>query len=226
MSRILFKHFFSPGMSQIIRLFCNDCETCIMNKSRTSRRSGKLGILGPAKAPFEIMSLDTIGGFGNGGSTKRYLHLLVDHFTRFAYIHCTKGQSAREMIALVESVHKKHSIGMLLTDQYGGLSSGGFQAFCSQSGICHVFTAVDHASSLGLNERLNQTLVNRIRCAVNDELFPTSDTWSSIADRCVAQYNDSPHSVTGFAPSYLPALILILCLLNYYPNLILPQIDN
>jgi len=174
-----------------------------MNKSRRSRRSGKLGILGPATAPFKIMSLDTIGGFGNGRSAKRYLHLLVDHFTRFAYIYCTKGQTAREMITLIESVLKSNPIGTLLTDQYGGLSSDEFQSFCIQSGISHVFTAVDSAFSNGLNERLNQTLVNRMRCAVHDKSSPTSNTWSSIADRCVTQYNDSPHSVTGFAPSYL-----------------------
>lgn len=41
--------------------------------------------LGPAKNPFEIVSIDTIGGFGGSRSTKKYLHLLVDHFTRFGH---------------------------------------------------------------------------------------------------------------------------------------------
>jgi hypothetical protein len=32
-----------------------------------------------------------------------------------------------------------------------------------------IFTAVNAPFSNGLNERLNQTLVNKIRCAINQE---------------------------------------------------------
>jgi transposase InsO family protein len=200
---ILCKHFYFPDMTVIIRKFCAACITCIKNKSRCNRRSGKLGFLGPASSPYEIMSLDTIGGFGGNKSPKRYLHLLVDHFSRYAFILCTKGQTAREMISLVDSVHKRHPIGTLMTDQYGGLSSDEFCSYCSSSGITHVFAAVDSAFSNGLNERLNQTLVNRIRCVKHDETTPFNKSWTSIAEQCVIQYNDSPHSVTKFSPSYL-----------------------
>lgn len=203
MINIISKHFYFVNMTRLIREYCASCEICIMNKSRRNRRSGKLGILGPATSPFEIMSLDTIGGFNDGKSPKRYLHLLVDHFSRFAYILCTKGQSAREMITLIDSVHTLTPIGTLLTDQYGGLSSDEFQSYCSSSGIRHVFAAVDSAFSMGLNERLNQTIVNRIRCAKHDKTSPRKKTWCMIAKECVEQYNNSPHSVTGFSPSYL-----------------------
>jgi hypothetical protein len=203
MIHVIAKYFYFPRMFNMIYQFCFKCKTCIMNKTRRSRRSGKLGILGPAVFPFEIMSLDTIGGFNDGSSQKRYLHLLVDHFSRFAYISCTKGQSAREMIALIDSVHTRFPIGTLLTDQYGGLSSDEFQSYCSLSGIRHVFVAVDSAFSLGLNERLNQTIVNRIRCMKHDETSPKRKAWYTMAKECVKQYNDSPHSVTRFSPSYL-----------------------
>jgi hypothetical protein len=61
---------------------------------------------------------------------------------------------------------------------------------------------VDSAFSNGLIERLNQTLVNRIRCAKNDPKlngFP----WTTLASQRVDQYNSTPHSVTSFAPGYL-----------------------
>ncbi len=108
------------------------------------------------------MSLDTIGGFGGGHSTKRYPHLLVDHYTRYAYILCTKGQTAAEMIALVRLVHDNCPIGTLLTDQCGGLSSNLFKGYCQTSDIRRIFVAVDAAFSNGLNECLNQTLVRPI----------------------------------------------------------------
>lgn len=48
--------------------------------------------LGPTK-PYEIMSIDTIGGFGGSRSTKEYLHLLVDYYTRYAFIKKHKVQT-------------------------------------------------------------------------------------------------------------------------------------
>ena len=73
---------------------------------------------------------------------------------------------------------------------------------------------MDSASSMGLNERLNQTLVNCIRCGKHDDTTPSSESWTSIAKQCAQQYNDSPHSVTKFSPSYL---------LTGHPNNILPD---
>jgi hypothetical protein len=113
------------------------------------------------------MSLDTVGGFGGSHSPKKYLHILVDHFTRYAFILCSKGQSSREMISLIDSVHKRYPIGTLLTDQYRGLSSDEFQSYYKSAGISHMFVAVDCAFSNGLNKRLGQTLVNRIQCKHN-----------------------------------------------------------
>lgn len=211
---IIGKHFTFPNMYNYITSFCKTCNVCIQNKSRRSRRSARLGLLGPATAPFQIMSLDTVGGFKNNHSSSKYLHLLVDHFSRYAYILCSKGQSAKEMISLVDSVHKCHPIGMLVTDQYGGLSSDEFHSYCSQSGIQHIFTAIDSAFSNGLNERLNQTIVNRIRCVKHDVSTSPRKSWTAIASECVSQYNNSPHSVTKFAPSYL----LTGCVNNIVPD--------
>jgi len=63
--------------------------------------------LSPATTPFQIISIDTIGGFGGSRSTKKNLHLLVDHFTRYAYILTSKTQISNDFIKLVEKNHKK-----------------------------------------------------------------------------------------------------------------------
>ena len=121
------------------------------------------------------------------------------------------------MIALVRSVQDNHQIGILLTDQYGGLTSDEFEGYCHSASICHrlIFVAVDAAFSNGLNERLNQTLTNRIRCRTNDGLNRKC-SWTTIAQRCVNEYNDTPHSVTTFAPSYL----LNGCSLRLVPDIL------
>lgn len=67
--------------------------------------------------------------------------------------------------------------------------------------ITMIFTAVDAPFSNGLNERLNQTLVNKIRCKINEG--ENKKTWTTIAKECVEKYNETEHTVTKFAPKYL-----------------------
>ena len=130
--------------------------------------------LGPVTKPFQIMSLDTIGGFGGSRSTKRYLHLLVDHFTRFAFILTSKTQNAKDFIQILKDIAETVNVGMLLTDQYPGINSKEFKDFLQVHQIAMILTAVNAPFSNGLIERLNQTLVNKIRCKMNERRTKTS----------------------------------------------------
>lgn len=192
--------YYFKQMDKLITKFYNQCDTCKRNKSRRIREIGYLSQLGPAKEPYEIMSLDTIGGFAGNGSQKRYLHLLVDHFTRFAYSYSSTGQQAKDLIRFLRPIFEQHKIKTLLTDQYAGLNSKEFKNFVSSFGILLIFTAVDSPFSNGLNERLNQTLVNRIRCKISEQL---RQPWPKLATECTEEYNRTTHSVTKFSPQYL-----------------------
>lgn len=151
-----------------IKETCRNCAICIKNKTRGQHKIGLLSQLGPAEEPFEIMSVDTIGGFGGSRSTKTYLHLLVDHFTRYAFISTSKTQNASDFIKLVGMVTDTDRVGMILSDQYPGINSKEFKQFLDEKNIPLVFTAVNAPFSNGLNERLNQTIVNKIRCKINE----------------------------------------------------------
>jgi len=78
----------AKNITSNIKNTCDNCEICIKNKSRKKSKYGLMSHLGPATYPFEIVSIDTIGSFGGTRSTKKYLHLLVDHFMRYAYTGC------------------------------------------------------------------------------------------------------------------------------------------
>jgi len=97
-------------------------------------------------------------------------------------------------------VENKGKIKTLLTDQYSGINSTQFKQYVKSKGITLIFTAVDCAFSNGLNERTNQTLVNRIRCKIYEN---KERPWTSIAEECVKEYNTTIHSSTGFTPNYL-----------------------
>lgn len=201
MQKTISPHYATKNLMKNINTICKTCEVCIKNKSRGHNKYGFMSQLGPAKKPFEIVSIDTIGGFGGSRSTKKYLHLLVDHFTRYAFILTSKTQNANDFIKLVMNITETEDIGMLLTDQYPGINSKEFKSYLDHRQIPMIFTAVNAPFSNGLNERLNQTLVNKIRCRINEK--EETKAWTTIAQECVKKYNDTSHSVTGYSPNYL-----------------------
>lgn len=191
----------AKNLTRNIYKICKNCEVCIKNKSRGNNKFGLMSHLGPASKPFEIVSIDTIGGFGGARSTKKYLHLLVDHFTRYAFILTSQTQNAKDFIKLISNITETEDIDMILTDQYPGINSKEFKEFLNAKQIPIIFTAVNAPFSNGLNERLNQTLVNKIRCRINET--NKKKAWTTIAHECVNKYNVTTHTVTGFAPEYL-----------------------
>ncbi|KAK2576960.1 hypothetical protein KPH14_000878 [Odynerus spinipes] len=86
-------------------------------------------------------------------------------------------------------------------DQYPGINSREFKDYLKKEKVQLIFTAINAPFSNGLNERLNQTLTNRIRCKINEE--EKKRAWTSIARECVNKYNKLEHTVTGFTPEYL-----------------------
>lgn len=192
--------FYFKNMHKHIKIICKTCETCIKNKTRVGNFKAPLSQLGPASVPLEIVSLDTIGGFTGNRSPKKYLHLMVDQFTRFAFISTSKTQSARDFINLVKSTEKKGDIKTIFTDQYPGINSSEFKNYLKHKNINLIFTAIDCAFSNGQNERTNQTLVNRIRCKIYEN---KNKPWSVIAEQCISDYNNTIHTSTGFSPNYL-----------------------
>ncbi|GBP89739.1 hypothetical protein EVAR_42860_1 [Eumeta japonica] len=136
-----------------------------------------------------------------GMINKRYLHLLSDHFTRYAYVLTSSTQNANDFIKLIRNCAETDDIELILSDQYPGINSKEFKRFLDEKKIAIIFTSVNSPFSNGLNERLNQTLVNKIRCKINEH--DTRIAWTTIAHDCVNKYNDTEHTVTGYAPSYL-----------------------
>lgn len=109
---------------------------------------------------------------------------------------------AKELVKLLSPLVKTQQIMLLLADQYTAFDSEEFKEYLEKHGTQIVVPSINCAISNGLNERVSQTLVNRIRCQINDNNNQWK-SWTTIANKCVAQYNKTIHSSTRFTPEYL-----------------------
>ncbi|KAF7493087.1 Pro-Pol polyprotein [Sarcoptes scabiei] len=185
--------------SDLVQQVCDQCEVCIRTK-HNRRKYGLLGIVGPATRPFEIIHIDTIGGFGNLNSNKRFLHLAVDAFSRFAWALPSKTRNCKDMINLINKVLCQQTPKLIVADQYPSVKSAEFKRFLRKKNIAITFIPINHPSTNGMVERLNQTIVNRMRQKVYE--FP-GKAWVTLLDSCLQEYNRTIHTITKFPPEYL-----------------------
>lgn len=161
---------------------------------------GELSHLPFAKTPLEYLSIDTVGGLGGYKSQKCYLHLAIDHLTRFVWALPSKTQTAIDFINLIDRVKQCKSPENILADKYAGIKSRGFMSYCRKSNINLIFTATDCPQSNGLVERVGQTIISGLKAKIFEN---PRISWVKLIKDVVETYNKRPHTTTKFSPDFL-----------------------
>jgi len=126
MMDLISPYYIWPSNNKDVATYCKNCETCIKNKTPRVKEPGQLSILGPAQQPFDLISIDTIGGFSGYNSKKQYLHLALDHFTRFTWALCSRAQRSINFLYLIKIICKTQIPKRILADRYTGIKSKEF----------------------------------------------------------------------------------------------------
>lgn len=145
--------------------------------------------------------MDTIGGFAGYNSNKKYLHLAIDFATRYLWTMSSKTQTAKDFINLINAICQIQKPKMILAERYPSICSKELSHYLENRQIKLLFIASNYAPSNGISERVNQTIVTRLRCKMNEN--KNLSCWSKLLKTVTEEYNNSPHSVTGFTPKYL-----------------------
>ncbi len=219
MLKLISSSFYWENMSKNISDFVKNCEICQTNKINRMKKFGTLSQLGPAVQPFDIISIDTVGGFSGYNSKKQYIHIAIDHFSRYLWTISSRTQSSKDFINLIKNVMQTNKPKLVLADRYTGINSKEFSNFLSKNYIKLMFITVNCPQSNGLCERVNQTIVTRLRCKLNDN--NQNKCWTKLLENVVEEYNNTVHSVTQFSPKYLLFGIKPFepPINGYYPNL-------
>ncbi|UYV63201.1 hypothetical protein LAZ67_2003420 [Cordylochernes scorpioides] len=200
MARLISTQYYWKGMAKSIQKFVNSCHTCQIIKRPKGKPYGTLGQIPPPQQPFDLISIDTIAGFSKYGHSKTYLHVIVDHLTRYAWAFPSKSTSTLTYIQTLKKVLQQGSPKRLLSDRAPAFTSEKFRKFLLSRGIQPLLTTSNNPQANGLIERLNATITGKLRLLY---LENPKTSWTKLIKQVVQIYNQSPHTVTGFPPIFL-----------------------
>ncbi|UYV60681.1 hypothetical protein LAZ67_1001875 [Cordylochernes scorpioides] len=163
MTRFISAQYYWQGMSKDITQKVKTCPTCQLTKRPLGPTYGELGQPPEAKGPFDLLSLDTIAGFAKYGNTKIYLHVVVDHFSRYTWTFPSKSTSITIYQQVLKRVLQDVSPKRLLTDRAPAFTSPKFSSFLLNRSNHPLLTTSNNPQANGLCERLNATLTGKLR---------------------------------------------------------------
>lgn len=180
--------------------FIKACHICQITKKIHRPSFGHMGSLPLATQPFDIVALDTIGGLGKYGSPKNFIHVMIDHHSRYIWATPSRSTSIATYINCIQKILTINTPKYILTDRAPAFTSQRFKKFLAQHGIKHLSTSTYNPQTNGKLERANYTLVQKLKHKhqENNKL-----PWTKHLPKVVEEINLTPHSVTLFPPQYL-----------------------
>lgn len=199
--QLITPQYYWPNINDDINNYVKHCHICQINKKKRQKRFGLLQEVPPTDQPFECLSLDTVGGFNYYNSTKKYLHLVIDHATRYIWAFPSKSVTTETYTNCLKQIFQIQTPKKLLTDRNAAFTSSKFRRFLENNNVKQLLTTPHHPQTNGKVERVNQTIITRLRCKVNS--VSNKVPWTNLLNEVVNEYNHTPHSVTQMTPAYL-----------------------
>ena len=179
------------------------CEACIGGKHHRSKFQSTGGTC--SKEPLELVHSDVCGKMNAkslGGA--EYFLTFIDDKTRYVWVYPLKHKSEvfdhfLEWKALVENA-SGHKLKVLRTDNGGEFTSTKFEEFLKSTGVRHECTVPKTPEQNGVAERLNRTLVEKVRSMLIDSKLPHK-FWAEALSTATYLRNRSPTKViAGMTP--------------------------
>ncbi|GFW92310.1 transposon Tf2-8 polyprotein [Trichonephila clavipes] len=108
-----------------------------MNKKSTQKKYGLLEEVPVAEEPSEMILLDTVGGFNYHNSQKKYLHIVLDHATRYAWTFPSKSVTSETYTNCSKQIFSIQCPKQLLSDRNAAFTSSKFKKFLKHHNITH-----------------------------------------------------------------------------------------
>ena len=191
--------FFWINMKQNVIETISECERCQKAKTPATKNKGPLNHLITPKYPFHQLSIDYVS-IDTRAKTKFKILTCIDEFTKFAFAIPVKSENAKRCAeVLYQQIYTKFGIPTIIhSDRGATFMSNILKELNTILNIKHTVTTAYRPQSNGTCERLNSTIINRIRTLAPGE----KPRWNLHLDSLICAYNSTTHESIGMSPFY------------------------
>ena len=177
----------------------SECERCQKAKTPPTKNKGPLNHLITPKYPFHQLSIDFLS-IDTRAKTKFKILTCIDEFTKFAFAIPVKTENAKRCAeALYQQIYTKFGIPTIVhSDRGATFMSNIMKELNLILHIKHTVTTAYRPQSNGTCERVNSTIIDRIRTLHPQE----KQRWNLHLDSLICAYNTTMHESIGTSPFY------------------------
>ena len=193
--------YYWPRMSRDIKKYVGTCDICQKTKPRRHAPVGMLQPIPIPSQPFEVVSMDFIPELPESDGYDNIL-VIVNNLTKYTIFIPATTMITKKGTAELFFQHVIAQYGIprqVISDRDTRWKGEFWKEICDRMGMKRALTTAYHPQADGQTEIMNQTLEISLRAYIG----PNWDDWVASLDGLALSYNSTPHTTTGFAPSYL-----------------------
>ena len=191
---------FFPKSQQYITEHIKSCMKCIQFKRKFGQKA-PLSKLKDTQRPWERTHVDLIGPLPTSSEQHVYVLTIIDAFTRFLIAVPLRNKTSKLVAkALFERVISVFGpMETLVSDQGSEFVSNIWKELMQTWKIKHMTTASYSPQSNGMNEKVNQSVIQILTTLVTDNVR----TWSQMLYYATYAYNTAFHAALNDSPFFL-----------------------
>lgn len=178
-----------------------NCYKCIAFNPQCGKVEGKIQSIPKGNKPFEMVHIDHVAIADARVSSKKYIFVVIDGFSKFTKLYPTKGTTTTEVINKLKMYFSYYSKPRVIVSNRGTcFTSQEFADFLNEYSVVHVKVATGSPQANGQVERVNRTLAPMLEKLSDNE---GGKNWMKAVTEVEFALNNSVHKSTGETPSVL-----------------------
>lgn len=191
------RNLYWPGLANDVRNYIRNCDTCKETKAPNHVLRPPMGLQSPTCRPFQRLYVDILGPYPRSKNGNVGLLIVLDHFSKFHWLHPLKKftSSAIQDFLLKQVFHCFGVPETLVSDNGQQFRANDFNAFLTELGIRHVYTAL-YSPQSNAAERVNRSLLAAVRAYLKAD----QTDWDKNISAISCALRSSLHQSLGVSP--------------------------
>ena len=188
-----------PKGHRVVRDILRGCVPCLRRKEPSKHHVNL--VAKPSSRPWSTVAADFCGPYAEGSGGKRYILVIIDHFTKWVELIPTKTQQAQEVAqAFYDRIICHFGCPRrFLSDRGQSFKATIIDALCGLFHIKKIFSSSYFPQGDGTAERFMRSLNTSL--SILSRHHPAN--WPKFVNGIAFAYNTCVHAATGETPFYL-----------------------